>query len=422
MFNSNENNRIPNNAATTISIDISSANGIELLKAIAERGDAAAQLRLGNRAYARGEFVEARYWFEKAAKNGLGEAYFGLARICKYHYSNLKAARLLFEMGAQKGDSKCQNEFAEILMMDGRTQDALDLFEKSAAQGNHDAKCTLGHYYWKRVYELPSAAFWYHSAAEHGDARAYVNLAQIYQEMRNLPSAWDSLQSALSLQDQINQKHDKHGQIAHMMLGQFFERGLAPIQERDLAKALEHYTIAQHLGHPDAVEAVDRVQALSANEAPNKHQEEENEAEFHELEELTSERHGDAAVLSTSSSSLSVSLPSSPAPKPTSLVVSCRKSRCKAPRRIPRAVSAPLSPMTLTVSKEAKQQQGRRRKWEQSETSGTTTTTTTNDAEYPSAAAAANSGNSTAVTTTTSVSPPPQSCGTRHQKKIRLRL
>ena len=120
-----------------------------LLLKSAEKNNAAAQYNLAN-IFLPPESAEYRDWMEKAAKNGMPEAYLSLGN---YYYQR------------------------------GEMEQTIDNFEKAAAQGNSQAMMLLSELYaaGEGVAENPQKALDYlKQAAEAGDEDAIISLIQRY--------------------------------------------------------------------------------------------------------------------------------------------------------------------------------------------------------------------------------------------------
>lgn len=126
----------------------------EAVRAVADKGDAAAQLKVG-RMYATGDgapqdTTEAVTWYRKAAEQGLAEAQFTLGDVL------------------QTGTG-----------VEGSTDLAAREFEKAAAQGHVEAMKRLGKILENR-HDFAGAGAYYEKAAEKGDPHAQYHLAAMY--------------------------------------------------------------------------------------------------------------------------------------------------------------------------------------------------------------------------------------------------
>jgi TPR repeat protein len=124
------------------------------LRAAADKGDAAAQLKVG-RMYATGDgasqdTTEAVTWYRKAANQGLAEAQFTLGDVL------------------QTGTG-----------VEGSTDLAAKEFEKAAAQGHVEAMKRLGKILENR-HDFAGAGTYYEKAAEKGDPHAQYHLGTMY--------------------------------------------------------------------------------------------------------------------------------------------------------------------------------------------------------------------------------------------------
>ena len=188
----------------------------EEVKSQAERGDAQAQLTLGNY-YASGrgvhrDQIKAVKWHRKAAEQGLARAQFRLA----YEYANglgvkpdhLEAARWL-RLAAQQGLAEAQSQLGACYAQgDGVEEDAVEAakwYRKGAEQGYPEAEHALGTCYFEGngvTKDLAEGVAWTRKAAEQGLAAAEDSLGMCYAKGRGVPQdylqayKWFSLAAA----------------------------------------------------------------------------------------------------------------------------------------------------------------------------------------------------------------------------------
>lgn len=151
---------------------------MELLRPLAELGDAHAQTNLGFM-YAEGhgavsDFVEAMKWYSLGAEQGSTAAQLQLGAMYEYG------------LGVQ---SNCFT--------------AIKWYRKAADQGDADAQCCLGNAYVALAFEFAEsqdnrdfteAMKWYHLAAGQGSAAAQFNLGNMYSNGHGVPP--DSAEAA----------------------------------------------------------------------------------------------------------------------------------------------------------------------------------------------------------------------------------
>ena len=146
--------------------EMQAEESLKRIRMAAERGDIAAQVRLGlmysqGKAYGVGKnFREAEQWFRKAAEQRNASAQFHLG--------------LMYF----RGDGVRRN-YAE----------AVDWFHKAAEQGEASAQVQLGSMYVRGdgvTKNYAEAEKWFHTAAEQGDASAQYMLGLIYSEGKGI--------------------------------------------------------------------------------------------------------------------------------------------------------------------------------------------------------------------------------------------
>jgi TPR repeat protein len=175
------------------------AMALELLKPLAEQGNADAQDELGGM-YAAGwgvaqSYPEALEWFRKAAaqKNvaatlSLGSFYDNGWGVEKDPAQALK----WYRTAAELGDAHAQGRAGYLLATatEPKYDEALAWFRKSAEQGHEPAIYWLGRLHeegWGVTQDLAKAARLYGDAAVLGDPDAQYRLALLYREGRGVP-------------------------------------------------------------------------------------------------------------------------------------------------------------------------------------------------------------------------------------------
>lgn len=169
---------------------------IELLRKLAEKGNAEAQMLLGN-AYFRGTGInkspeEAVYWYRKAAKQGHTQAQTNLGVMHKFGWGtkkNTTKAVKWFHKAARHNNGQAQNYLGNMYFSgDSVAQDvprAIKFYRKAAKNGDLKAQVSLGNIYYQGK-DLPksysTAAAWYTTAARHGNAQAQINLAFMFEK------------------------------------------------------------------------------------------------------------------------------------------------------------------------------------------------------------------------------------------------
>lgn len=173
-----------------------SKSDIELIKILAEQGNAEAQDALGG-CYYLGEGVakdlkQAMYWWRKAAEQGFAVAQYNLG----VYYDN--------------GEGVAQDY-----------QQAVYWFRKAAEQGDEYAQSWLGGRYYSGegvAKDLKQAAYWYRKAAEQGNYFAKVFSEEIEKEIQSSSSSSQAKSSTSS--SSSGQVHDVVEQMPEFPGGQ----------------------------------------------------------------------------------------------------------------------------------------------------------------------------------------------------------
>ena len=215
--------------------------GVERLHTQAEGGDPCAQLFLG-RLYRDGplltpDFVEARYWFELAARE-LPDAQYALGKLLLTDdvevHDREQGIRWLTQ-AAESGHTFAAYRLAKELLRDGNAAEALPWLTASAEAGNLYAEYLLGKLYWEGgniPQDMEQAVHWLTQAETQGHPYAQVLLAR--QDSASLPSA---ILAVNSLFHSIGQVFRDNAQTIDSTRGhQFTDRKLRRrIQEKKIA-------------------------------------------------------------------------------------------------------------------------------------------------------------------------------------------
>ena len=214
--------------------------GVERLRAQAEDGDPYAQLLLG-RLYRDGplltpDWVEARYWFEQAARE-LPDAQYALGKLLladdvEVHDRALGIRWLT--RAAESGHEFAAYRLAKELLKDGNTVEAIPWLTASAEVGNSYAEYLLGKLYWESEdipQDMGQAVYWLTQAAEQGHA-----YAQILLERQNSPSLPSAILAVNSLLHSIGRIFQDNARTMDSTQGQHTDRKLRRrIQEKKIA-------------------------------------------------------------------------------------------------------------------------------------------------------------------------------------------
>ena len=171
---------------------------LEEMRAMAEKGDASAQLDLGCRYAETGEDpAEAVRWFRKSAEQGNASAQFNLGAVYASGQGvakDMTEAMRWFRKAAEQGDANGQfNLGAGYSDGEGVARDPVEAarwFRKAAEQGDADAEVKLGLCYagGSGVEEDPTEAVaWFSRAAGQNDADAQYFLGLCYSDGKGVP-------------------------------------------------------------------------------------------------------------------------------------------------------------------------------------------------------------------------------------------
>ncbi len=176
-------------------------SAIQAARALAEKGDVDAALKLGDYIVALfGNTAESIQWYRMAADEGSAEGQFKLGDI---YYNG-------------KGVPKDHTE-------------AMKWFRKAADAGNVRAQITLGFMYHEGR-EMPrdyvEAARWFRKAADAGDAHAQINMGLIYSSGQGVPQdyvfahMWYNLAGSKATGDEQKKNAEARDSIARKMTPQ----------------------------------------------------------------------------------------------------------------------------------------------------------------------------------------------------------
>jgi uncharacterized protein len=218
------------------------ATALRLLRPLAERGDALAQVYIGTM-YERGDGVpqdlaEALRWYRKAAEQGeataetkLGSMYFDGKGIPQ----DYAAAATWYRKAANQGDADAENNLGSMYFNgSGVPKDhaeAMSWYRKAAQQGNAYGQFNVG-----RLYTLgdgvpqdhAEAAKWYRKAAEQGYAKAQMVLGGMYVKGQGLPE--DYVRAHMWVNIAASRSSDKDTRDQCIQLRELVARLMSPAQ------------------------------------------------------------------------------------------------------------------------------------------------------------------------------------------------
>ncbi len=214
--------------------------GVERLRVQAEDGDPYAQLLLG-RLYRDGplvtpDWVEARYWFEQAARE-LPDAQYALGKLLLADdvevHDREQGTRWLTQ-AAESGHEFAAYRLAKELLKDGNVTEALSWLTMPAEADNPYAEYLLGKLYWEGKdipQDMGQAVYWLTQAAEQGHA-----YAQILLERQDSPSLPSAILAVNSLLHSIGRIFQDNARTMDSTQGQHTDRKLRRrIQEKKIA-------------------------------------------------------------------------------------------------------------------------------------------------------------------------------------------
>lgn len=109
-----------------------------------ERGDAIFQYDLGLFYLDREDFINAKYWFEKAAEQGFVNAQTGLGNIYLVIEKNYMKAKQFFRKAAEQGEKCAQFNLGDMYSSVYKEyKEAEKWYRKAAAQNDMDAERCL---------------------------------------------------------------------------------------------------------------------------------------------------------------------------------------------------------------------------------------------------------------------------------------
>ena len=168
-----------------------------ILKKLAEQGDAKAQNSLGN-GYQHGfwgdiDLKQAKYWYQKAADQNYAKGIHNLGML-EFLQGKYKQAFPFFEKGASLNNAASINllgtYYSEGIVFQKDYKIALEYFSKAADQNNRDAEFNIGqaYYYGHGVKQDYNKAFaWYVKSANQDYSLAQIQLAEMYFSGKAVP-------------------------------------------------------------------------------------------------------------------------------------------------------------------------------------------------------------------------------------------
>lgn len=218
------------------------------IRAAAEKGDTAAQVRLGD-LYRLGEGVEqnpeeAQKWYRRASEQGNGDGMYGLARCYEEERGEVRRSRKTIEelliKSADHGSSRGMARLGDLYLrgkgLNGTRADALKWFRKAAEAGSVHAMMQLGMMYGNALeteLDYAESAKWYGKASEQGESVGMCRLASCYEEGKGVP------QDYAKAAELYRKSADDGVMDAACALGSLYERGLGVPQ--DYAEAMRWY-------------------------------------------------------------------------------------------------------------------------------------------------------------------------------------
>lgn len=238
-------------------------NNIETIKAMASKGDADAQnkigccFRWGIAGFAQ-KHEEAVRWFKKAADQGLAKSQSNLG-VCYLNGTGVeqdsKTAVEWFSKAAEQGYAFAQIKLARCLIdgegVETNHEKAVEWFNKAAEQGLSDAQLDLGYCYEQGLgvtKDVEKAAEYYKKAAQQGNPIAQTNLAYFYEKGIGVEKC---IEKAI---EWYNQAAAQENARALNNLGFLYENGNGV--EKNTKKAFALYSKSAEFGFIDAINNV----------------------------------------------------------------------------------------------------------------------------------------------------------------------
>ena len=211
--------------------------------------------------YKKQEYVQAFYWYQKAAEQGNVWAQFRLGWLYDSGQGvtqDYNKAVYWYQKSAEQGNAYAQHHLGYCYDEGhGVTQDynkAVYWYQKAAEQGDAYAQNNLGYCYYNAQgvpQDYSKAAYWYQKAAEQGIANAQFSLGYCYSYGQGVTQ--DKAKAAYWYQKAAEQGHAR----AQFSLGSCYQYGQGVT--RDKAKAAYWYQKAVDQGYliaKDALEAL----------------------------------------------------------------------------------------------------------------------------------------------------------------------
>ncbi|KAF9156121.1 hypothetical protein BG015_007163 [Linnemannia schmuckeri] len=234
------------------------AAAAKVTRALAEKGDAQAQLKIADSALA-------MKWYLKAAEQGIGEAFNNIGYL---HMNGdgvpkdfSKAMEWLLKaiaVGMDEGEGQAEVNIGDIYYLgdEGKIEQdhvkAMEWFRKAAEKGHSEAQRKVGCFYELGQggvdQDSTQAAEWFRKAAKKGNIIAMLNLGSLYEEGRGVPQDY-----AKALQ-QYTKASGKGSADAFYAIAVFYDIGLSV--GRNGWSVMEYYIEAAKRGHKQAAENV----------------------------------------------------------------------------------------------------------------------------------------------------------------------
>lgn len=236
--------------------------GLRLLKGLAEKGNARAQLNLGKfyrlvGVNGKPDLNLALSWLTKAANQNEAEAQESLGDMYEQGEGvkkNISEATKWYEKAANNGDTFSQNRLGNIFYQKKAFKESFNWYLKAANQGHADSMVSVGNMHKEgegTAKDLAKAAEWFRKAAELDNAEGQTNLAVMLASGEGVKK--DEKQ-AVELWKKAAEKGDRFAQYS---LAWRYEEGSTV--KKDKAEALRWYRKAADQGMQEAKDALKRI-------------------------------------------------------------------------------------------------------------------------------------------------------------------
>lgn len=232
-------------------------NPVKELTKLAENGSKQAQMELGS-LYYKGDvgmppdIVQAIYWFEQAAAQGVAQAKFNLALIFQSGEGvemDIERAVSYYKEAAEQGLIEAQVNLALLLREEGKHGEAAELFREAAKRGNISSMREFGRYLLSGLHgvrDVQLALKYLATAAESGDTESQLMLADCYGGL--IPGVEPNPEL---LKDYLWQAVTNDSVEAMAKIGYCYEHGRGV--QRDTPTAVIWYRKAARRGHTQAM-------------------------------------------------------------------------------------------------------------------------------------------------------------------------